>query len=130
MTVGLTARQAECLAIIERSFGERGIAPSLGEICEQIGLASKSGALRLLDGLEERGYIRRLSKRARAIELIHQLQITCPHCGHVAGSTACRAAAQNANPPEPRTRSGISLGGDQAPPAGAVEGHLSSETSP
>ena len=90
MTMGLTPRQADCLAVIQKALGEGGIAPSFDEIAAQMHLKSKSGVDRLLRALEERGFIRRLAYRARGIELVKSL---CPHCGNPVGSTACRDSA-------------------------------------
>ncbi|MGA7711470.1 MAG: MarR family transcriptional regulator [Rhizomicrobium sp.] len=90
MTMGLTPRQADCLAVIERVLAERGIAPSFDEIAAHMGLQSKSNVDRLLKALEERGFIRRMPYRARGIELVARL---CPHCGNIAGSIACQVSA-------------------------------------
>ncbi len=49
---------------------KNGVSPSFDEMRDQLGLKSKSGIYRLLDGLEERGYIRRLNNRARAVEVV------------------------------------------------------------
>lgn len=68
--VGLTPRQKCALTFIRRYFAEHGIAPSYEEIIRGLGLKSKSGAHRLIIGLETRGHIRRLPDRARAIEVI------------------------------------------------------------
>jgi repressor LexA len=67
----LTARQRDCLRFIETFQAENdGASPTFDEIRGALGLAGKSGVFRLLDGLEERGFIRRLPNRVRAIELI------------------------------------------------------------
>lgn len=68
----LTTRQRDCLRAIETFQEENGgVSPSFEELRDALGLASKSGVYRLLGGLEERGFIRRLS-RARAIEIINR----------------------------------------------------------
>lgn len=72
MSVGLTRRQHELLGFIQSRIWEFGYPPSFDEMVVALGLHSKSGVLRLLRGLEERGAIRRLEKRARAIEIIDQ----------------------------------------------------------
>jgi SOS-response transcriptional repressor LexA len=56
--------------VIEQSIAESGSAPSYDEIGKAIGLASKSGVHRLVTGLEDRGMIRRIPGRARAIEIV------------------------------------------------------------
>lgn len=67
----LTPRQAEALAFIRRfQEAQPGVAPTFSEIADGLGLASRSSASRLLDGLEERGFIRRLPNRARCIEIV------------------------------------------------------------
>lgn len=71
MTIGLTQRQQDLLHFIDRyQRASDGVSPSFAEMAEAIGNTSKAGVTRLLDALEERGRIRRLSNRARAIELL------------------------------------------------------------
>jgi hypothetical protein len=66
--MAMTARQRELLDFIVRfSWDHAGVAPSYQEMCDFMGLASKSGIHRLIVALEERGHIRRLPNRARAI---------------------------------------------------------------
>jgi repressor LexA len=65
----LTQRQRQLLQFIERYVAERGVPPSFEEMRDALKLRSKSGIHRLIIGLEERGYIRRLPYRARALEL-------------------------------------------------------------
>lgn len=66
--MAMTARQRELLDFIVRfSWDHAGVAPSYQEMCDFMGLASKSGIHRLILALEERGHIRRLPNRARAI---------------------------------------------------------------
>lgn len=68
----LTAKQAECLAFIDQHIKATGSAPSFDEIMAAIGLKSKSGVHRIIQGLELRGHIRRLPGRSRAIEIVDQ----------------------------------------------------------
>lgn len=68
--IGLTARQSECLTFLKEWIATNGVPPSTDEISLGLGLKSKSGVTRLLDGLVERGAIRRIRNRARAIEII------------------------------------------------------------
>lgn len=71
MSLGLTSRQADCLRFLTRYMRENdGVSPAFSEILEALGVSSKSAAHRLLTGLEERGYIRRLPHRARAIDVL------------------------------------------------------------
>src|ERR1700752_5184601 len=65
----LTKKQHELLLFINRRLGESGVCPSFDEMKEALGLRSKSGIHRLITGLEERGFIRRLPHRARALEI-------------------------------------------------------------
>ncbi len=66
----LTKKQYDLLLFIDRRLKEYGVAPSFDEMKEALGLRSKSGIHRLMTGLEERGFIRRLPHRARALEVI------------------------------------------------------------
>lgn len=72
--MGLTERQQEAFTYIKGYAEERGIAPSLRELSAHMGGVSLSVANRLLNGLEERGAIRRLPYRSRAIEIVEQPQ--------------------------------------------------------
>lgn len=67
-----TRKQGELLAFITKFIAEKGIGPSSDEMKDAMGLASKSGINRMLNGLEERGLIRRVHFRARAIEVVDQ----------------------------------------------------------
>jgi len=66
----LTKKQHELLVFLEQKLNENGISPSYDEMKDALGLASKSGIHRLITGLEERGFIRRLPHRARALEIL------------------------------------------------------------
>jgi repressor LexA len=66
----LTRKQHELLMLINERLGEAGVAPSFDEMKDALGLKSKSGIHRLITGLEERGFIRRLPHRARALEVL------------------------------------------------------------
>lgn len=66
----LTRKQQELLVFIHRRLAEGGISPSFDEMKEALGLKSKSGIHRLISGLEERGFLRRLPHRARALEVL------------------------------------------------------------
>jgi repressor LexA len=66
----LTAKQRELLLFIDQRLGETGISPSFDEMREALDLKSKSGVHRLISALEERGFIRRLPNRARALEVV------------------------------------------------------------
>lgn len=66
----LTRKQHELLLYIHERMKESGIPPSFDEMKEALDLASKSGIHRLITALEERGFIRRLPNRARALEVL------------------------------------------------------------
>jgi repressor LexA len=66
----LTRKQYELLRFIHERLKESGVPPSFDEMKEALDLRSKSGIHRLITALEERGFIRRLPNRARAIEVI------------------------------------------------------------
>jgi repressor LexA len=65
----LTKKQHELLMFIHERIQETGVSPSFDEMKEALDLASKSGIHRLITALEERGFIRRLAHRARALEV-------------------------------------------------------------
>ncbi len=66
----LTVKQRNLLLLIDRHLKRFGVVPSFEEMKVELGLHSKSGVHRLITSLEERGYIRRLPHRARALEII------------------------------------------------------------
>ncbi|MCK3777545.1 transcriptional repressor LexA [Ensifer sesbaniae] len=66
----LTRKQQELLLFIHERMKESGVPPSFDEMKDALELASKSGIHRLITALEERGFIRRLPNRARALEVI------------------------------------------------------------
>lgn len=66
----LTRKQHELLYFIHDRLSETGVSPSFEEMKEALDLKSKSGVHRLISALEERGFIRRLPNRARALEVV------------------------------------------------------------
>ena len=66
----LTQKQKELLLFIHNRLQEQGVPPSFDEMKEALDLKSKSGIHRLITALEERGFIRRLPHRARALEVV------------------------------------------------------------
>jgi len=66
----LTRKQHELLLFVSRRLTASGVSPSFDEMKDALGLRSKSGIHRLITGLEERGFIKRLPHRARALEVI------------------------------------------------------------
>ncbi len=74
----LTRKQHELLMFIHQRLKESGIPPSFDEMKEALDLASKSGIHRLITALEERGFIRRLPNRARALEVLRMPESLSP----------------------------------------------------
>ncbi|AWN41846.1 transcriptional repressor LexA [Methylobacterium durans] len=66
----LTRKQLDLLRFIQQRMRESGVPPSFDEMKDALDLKSKSGIHRLITALEERGFLRRLPNRARAIEVI------------------------------------------------------------
>jgi repressor LexA len=66
----LTKKQHELLVFIHARLSEGAVSPSFDEMKDALNLRSKSGIHRLISGLEERGFIRRLAHRARALEVV------------------------------------------------------------
>lgn len=96
----LTRKQHELIRFIQVRLEETGVSPSFEEMKEALDLKSKSGVHRLISALEERGFIRRLPNRARALEVLKQPE-------DVSAKPAPRAANANAaaaviRPPEAR----------------------------
>ena len=86
----LTHKQSELLTYLSDHMQQHDVPPSFDEMRDALGLASKSGVHRLVSGLEERGYIRRLANRARAIEILKPLTAA-------AGSVVTRAVETASN---------------------------------
>ena len=74
--MGLTPRQRACLDAVRAFQAEHGMMPTLEELKVLLGLKSRSNVSGLLDRLVQRGAIKRIRGRARAIDLF-----ACPHCG-------------------------------------------------
>ena len=74
----LTRKQSELLRFINERLKEAGVPPSFDEMKEALELRSKSGIHRLIIALEERGFIRRLPNRARALEVLRLPESATP----------------------------------------------------
>lgn len=74
----LTAKQRELLLFISQRIKESGVSPSFDEMKEALDLRSKSGIHRLITALEERGFIRRLPHKARALEVLRMPDAVTP----------------------------------------------------
>ena len=101
----LTAKQHELIRFIQQRLEETGISPSFEEMKEALDLKSKSGVHRLISALEERGFIRRLPNRARALEVIKQPEDATPAPRQPAAShdnvVSLASAPKPAAAPEP-----------------------------
>ncbi len=80
----LTAKQHELIRFIQQRLEETGISPSFEEMKEALELKSKSGVHRLISALEERGFLRRLPNRARALAVVRQPEDVTPARGAAA----------------------------------------------
>ena len=103
----LTEKQKELLVFINARLQETGVPPSFDEMKEALALQSKSGVHRLIIALEERGFIRRLPHRARAIEIIKLPEAMTEGTGSAAPAsrpTSSRAAGGAARRSCPRPR--------------------------
>ena len=78
----LTRKQYELLRFISERLKESGVPPSFDEMKDALDLRSKSGIHRLITALEERGFIRRLPNRARAIEVIKLPELSASGAGN------------------------------------------------
>ena len=83
----LTRKQYELLRFINERLKEAGVPPSFDEMKDALDLRSKSGIHRLITALEERGFIRRLANRARAIEVLQLPEIGNANGGGKRGFT-------------------------------------------
>ncbi len=72
----LTKKQLELFIFINKTIKVAGISPSYDEMRKALNLKSKSGIHRLISGLEERGFIKRLPHRARALEILKSPDIS------------------------------------------------------
>ena len=88
----LTKKQHELLRFIHERLKEQGVPPSFDEMKDALDLRSKSGIHRLIMALEERGFIRRLPNRARALEVVQAARIVAARSGRHAD--AARLPAQ------------------------------------
>src|SRR5687767_11979386 len=90
----LTRKQHELLLYINERLSETGVSPSFEEMKDALDLKSKSGVHRLISALEERGFIRRLPNRARALEVLRM-----PETKGAAGVGTQSGTATPASPP-------------------------------
>ena len=109
----LTRKQYELLRFINERLKEAGVPPSFDEMKDALDLRSKSGIHRLITALEERGFIRRLPNRARAIEVIKlpELSAAAPATAAAASRPASSKAssARCARQRQPKTTANVRL---------------------
>lgn len=96
----LTKKQLELLLFINERLKESGVAPSFDEMKSALDLKSKSGIHRLITALEERGFIRRLAHRARALEVLKVPESISPSLGAVSRQTSEPTSATSVAPPD------------------------------
>ncbi|HVP85794.1 MAG TPA: transcriptional repressor LexA [Rhizomicrobium sp.] len=94
----LTRKQYELLMFIHERVRETGVPPSFDEMKDALDLKSKSGIHRLIMALEERGYLRRMEKRARALEIVRLPE----NVSDTLRPATTRSQAQRAGHPAPR----------------------------
>jgi repressor LexA len=118
----LTRKQYELLMFIHERVHETGIPPSFDEMKDALGLRSKSGIHRLITALVERGFLRRMEKRARAIEIV-KLPDNVAETLH---PPATRSQVQRMSPPrhgrgDVRNLTDARIGGAPRKPSGESE---------
>ena len=97
----LTAKQHELIRFIQQRLEDTGISPSFEEMKEALDLKSKSGVHRLISALEERGFIRRLPNRARALEIVRQPEDVVGGGTRAANDVTGKALSAPASRPQP-----------------------------
>ena len=101
----LTRKQYDLLVFIDGYLKRFGVSPSYEEMKDALDLKSKSGIHRLITGLEERGFIRRLPHRARALEVLR-----LPENRDQTDNVGLTLAERGMNPYPPRLQVGLSKG--------------------
>ena len=114
----LTEKQKELLLFIHARMQDKGVPPSFDEMKDALDLKSKSGIHRLITALVERGFIRRLPHRARAIEVIRLPENQVAPPGPALGFQPQRHRGQ----PQPRSRPAAVDGHRQPHRVGAGHG--------
>ncbi|WP_417807461.1 transcriptional repressor LexA [Thioclava sp.] len=95
----LTRKQLELLEFIQKRMTRDGVPPSFDEMKDALDLRSKSGIHRLITALEERGFIRRLAHRARAIEIVKLPEVLEKKFGAPSGFSPKVIAGDKVDPP-------------------------------
>jgi repressor LexA len=110
----LTRKQQELLLFIHERMRESGIPPSFDEMKDALDLASKSGIHRLITALEERGFIRRLPNRARALEVIKMPENSLPQSSAKRFSPSVIEGTLGRKPEPAPSRPGFNANDDDA----------------
>jgi len=121
----LTRKQHELLRFINERLTESGVPPSFDEMKEALNLRSKSGIHRLITALEERGFIRRLPNRARALEVIRLPESSTPAARPAPGRFSPSVIEGNLGRLRPRTSDAEQ---DNAPVSLPVMGRIAAGT--
>jgi len=111
----LTKKQLDLLEFIDRRLQRDGVPPSFDEMKEALDLRSKSGIHRLITALEERGFIRRLPHRARALEIVRMPDALADRTGRTGFSPRVIQGDRPSAPP-PRGAMQVESGGAQELP--------------
>jgi repressor LexA len=111
----LTRKQNELLMFINKRLNDDGVSPSFDEMKEALRLKSKSGIHRLITGLEERGFLRRLPHRARALQVLKLPDAAAMPAANVTPLLS-RGLAENREAFVPQV-----IRGERVPLAGAVQ---------
>ena len=122
----LTRKQYELLRFINERLKEAGVPPSFDEMKDALDLRSKSGIHRLITALEERGFIRRLPNRARAIEVIKLPELAAPAAATAAA--ASRRASSKARSASARCSAPAAEDDGNRPVAVPVMGRIAAGT--
>lgn len=119
----LTRKQQELLLFINQRLSEGGVSPSFDEMKDALKLRSKSGIHRLITALEERGFVRRLPHRARALEVLRLPESLKQGDGEATNTPAGVAAEATALPFRPNVIRG-SFAGSLAGTSSRGEGEI------
>ena len=111
----LTRKQHELLMFIDQHLRDTGFSPSFEEMKEALKLRSKSGIHRLITALEERGFIRRLPHRARALEIVRMPDALAERSGRT-GFVPRVIQGDRPSAPPPRGAMSVESGGAQDVP--------------
>jgi repressor LexA len=128
MLAMLTRKQYELLRFINERLKEDGVPPSFDEMKDALDLRSKSGIHRLITALEERGFIRRLPNRARAIEVIKLPELSGAGNGNGTGRRGFTPSVIEGTLGKVRTASAAAEDDSNRPVAVPVMGRIAAGT--